>query len=375
MTLNLNPGRHRVSVVAVNDLGKERTESFDVIYREPPAPVPAPAPPPSAPAPSRDRRGWWCWPSARAASRAQSAALPSIPFAEEDARDVGAFLGATGGSPRYPRVNVQTLAGPDATARHILDAFDLLDARLRKGELGQGDSVMVLVESHFLGFERQGRLLASDSHPALPLLRRSRPTGCSEVLGQLAEYGCRVLLLVDALHENRPDPAQGNRAVNEWAARPLPPQRADLVASVHGPSLRVNSESHGAFAQGILDSLNVRAQARLQADPRRRPRCSPSRTRSPARARPDRPPAARALLHPRHDPQPGPHLRPPDPPPVQAPAGVERLRHETAGAIRSLPPCGETAEMSISLRRATVQSSGTRARPPCPPRRGALQWH
>jgi hypothetical protein len=198
----------------------------------------------------------------------QSAAWPSIPFAEEDARDVAAFLGAPGGTRRYRRVDLQTIVGPDATTQRILDALDQLEARRRKGELGQGDSVMVLVESHFLSCERHGQLLASDSAPGLLKTPSVPADRFAEILGQLADYGCQVMLLVDALHENRPDPRQGNRAANEWARDLYRRNVITFVASIHGPSQRVLSEAHGAFAQGILDVLNVRAQARLQADPK-----------------------------------------------------------------------------------------------------------
>jgi WD40 repeat protein len=262
ITLDLNPGRHRISVLAVNDRNKERTESFDVIAQEPAPPRPAPPTPPLATAPEPPRLAVLSVGSDRFGEG--SATLPSIPFAENDVRDVAAFLGAPGGSPRYQRINLQTIAGPDARSDRVLNAFEQLDARLRNNELGQGDAVLVLIESHFVSFERQGHLLASNSAPGSPPTPSIPAERVSEVLGRLADYGCKVMLFIDVLHENRPDPRSSNRALNDWARDLYHRNVITFVASVHGPSFRVRSEAHGAFAEGILDSLNVRAQTRLQ---------------------------------------------------------------------------------------------------------------
>ena len=114
--LNLNPGRHRVSVTAVNDRDKSRTESFDVIAPEPPRP----------PDDEIDARPPQLVVLAIGADRfaAREPALPPIPFAVEDSRDVGSFLGAPQGTPRFQRVDVRSILGPDATAERILEALD-----------------------------------------------------------------------------------------------------------------------------------------------------------------------------------------------------------------------------------------------------------
>ena len=259
VALNLAPGRHTISVAAINDKDKERVTSFDVIAQEPP-PAAVPAPEPLLAAPRLVVLG-----IAEGQFKNRASALPPIPFAEEDARDVSAFLAAPLGTARFKQADVETLLGAAATAERIEQAFRNLDERRRKGELGQGDSVFVTIESHFVGFDRKspGGLLAADSGIAPKPDHLVPADRITEVLGQLADYGCKVLLIVDGLHESRPEAAQSPRALSEWARALYRKNVIALVASVHGPSQRVNSKAHGALAQGVLDSLNVQGRRRL----------------------------------------------------------------------------------------------------------------
>lgn len=265
--VRVNPGPHTVSVIAVNDLAKERAEVFEVVAPEPPAP--APAPEPAAPEPPRlvvlaigagefpgDDSRW-----------------PRIPFAAEDARDVGAFLAAPGGSPRYRRVEVRSLVGPEATMERILAAFKRLDDERARGELGQGDAVFVLVESHFLAFGPHAVILGTDvaDSAATPPAPSVPAAALVETLGRLADYGCTVLVLLDTLHDRRPSPPQTNRGLNEWTRALYRSNVITLVASIHGPGLPVASRGHRAFALGILDSLNVQGRSRLSGGPADRP--------------------------------------------------------------------------------------------------------
>ena len=210
--LNLNPGRHRVSVTAVNDRDRSRTESFDVIAPEPPRP----------PTATIDARPPQLVVLAIGADRfaGREPALPPIPFAVEDGRDVGSFLGAPQGTPRFQRVDVQSILGPDATAERILEALARLDDRRKKGELGRADSVFVVIESHLLSFGPEGTIAgAKGSVPA------SRIT---DTLGQLADYGCKVMLLVDAWHEGGPPSPDGQAGAHGMGSRPLPQERHHL---------------------------------------------------------------------------------------------------------------------------------------------------
>ena len=57
--------------------------------------------------------------------------------------------------------------------------------------------------------------------------------------------------------------------LTEWARDLYRRNVITFVASSHGPSKRVNTRGHGAFAEGILSSLNVQGAARLIPDARR----------------------------------------------------------------------------------------------------------
>jgi hypothetical protein len=193
-----------------------------------------------------------------------AAALPPIPFAQEDARDLGAFFAAPPGARRYPQVETQSILGPDATSDRIGHVLEELGARRTNGSLERGDAVFVVIESHFVGFEPPGALVPSDAkgQPPAPAVSAA---ALADVLGQLADYGCKVMLVVDPFHERRPDPRQTDRALVEWTRSLYRKNVITFVASIHGPSQRLTSRGHGAFAQGILDALNVRSQARLGA--------------------------------------------------------------------------------------------------------------
>ena len=127
----------------------------------------------------------------------------------------------------------------------------------------------MVIASHFVSFDPdQGVILGSDAtlgHPPTPSVPAAR---IAESLGQLADYGCTVMILIDALHEKRPLPQQTNRSLNEWARTLYRKNVITFVASIHGPSESVASRGHGAFAQGILDSLNVQGRSRLTSRPR-----------------------------------------------------------------------------------------------------------
>ena len=155
---------------------------------------------------------------------------------------------------------MQSLLGSEATSERVLAALTTLDDRRKRGELGQGDSVFVLIESHFLGFEESGGvLLVADAAGRLARSTLAPAERITETLGALADYGCKVMLLVDAVHEPRPHSQKGNRAMNEWARQLYQRNVLTFVASIHGPGLR--HLTHGVFAESILKSTNVQGNA------------------------------------------------------------------------------------------------------------------
>lgn len=254
VTVNVNPGIHKVSVVAVNTLAKERINAFDVLAPEPPKPVEEAPPRLVVLAIGADSFG------------TGDASVPRIPFASEDARDIGAFLGAPGGASRYQRVDVRPLLGADATAERILAAFKTLNEERDRGELGQGDAVFVTIDSHFLTLGKEAKILSADSTLGKGPTTAISTTVIGETLGQLADYGCTVMLMLDTLHEKRPTPPQTNRGLIEWSRLLYRRNVITMLSSIHGPSQTVVSRGHGAFALGILDSLNVQGRSRLTSE-------------------------------------------------------------------------------------------------------------
>jgi hypothetical protein len=258
LALNVAPGRHRLSVTARNDRARERTVNVDVVAAEPPGPVPAPPPAtPTVPPPQLVVLA-----IGTGGFAAGAAEVPPIAFADEDTRALAAFLGAPLGKPRYARVDARSLVGALAATERIEQAFADLDERRSRGELEPGDAVFVMIESHLVGLTPTAALLGSDARgrPPAPAVSAALVADC---LGQLADYGCKVVLLVDPLHERRPDPGQTDRAVIEWARTLYRKNVITFVASIHGPSQRLTARGHGAFAQGLLDAIGVRGAGRL----------------------------------------------------------------------------------------------------------------
>jgi WD40 repeat protein len=268
LSVRLGAGRHRVSVTAWNNRAQYRTKDFDVIAQEPPQPQPQPPPQPAGPPPQPPPQPAGPPPQlivlaiGAGAFSGDASSVPPIPFADQDTRDLAAFLAAPLGSPRYPRVETRSLIGPQATADRINQALEQLDQQRTKGELLPGDAVFMTIELHFVSFEPPGTLLGSDAtgQPPSPAVSAAAIADC---LGQLADYGCKVVLVVDPLHERRPQPRQTDRTLIEWARSLYLKNVITFVASIHGPSQRLIARGHGAFAEGILGALNVRSQARL----------------------------------------------------------------------------------------------------------------
>jgi WD40 repeat protein len=246
INLDLTPGRHRVSVEAVNDRGRERVEGLEVVAQEPPRPVPAELEP----------RLFVLAVGASGFSGGPSV-IPPIPFGAEDGRDVSRFLAAPGGTSRHKAVEVRTLIGPEATSDRILAALADLDGRRDRAELGRGDSVFLWIESHLIDVEGKGSILGADAADS-PGAQAVHDERLAETLGRLAEYGCRVVVFVDLVHEKRPASPRAQRMLNAWIRALYARNVVAFVASIHGPSRR--HLTHGVFAESVLRSLNVRGE-------------------------------------------------------------------------------------------------------------------
>jgi WD40 repeat protein len=246
--LTLSPGLHRVNVVATNDLGKERTESFDLLFSE-----------------AQPRQPRMVVRSVGVSQFPLRENL-SINFADRDARDVERFL-AERSLTQTARVDDQeALVDDRATAQGIRDILTDLDAKLEQGDLGEGDTVVLMLESHLFRCE-QGNFLVGSDLVAGMLPGGSIPTEeITDRLAALADYGCHVLLLLDTVHESTPKEWQSR--MNEWARELWKRNVIAFVASNQGPSRRLAFRyRHGAFAQGILESLDATTQSRRWVKP------------------------------------------------------------------------------------------------------------
>jgi len=260
--LSLAPGRRvRLLVEATNETGKRRRDFLDLLY------LPAdPTPPPVA------------QPRIQIVSLGSEQArdpgkLPPIPFAERDAAELAEFLSqhlvsADGVRPAGNATdNRVVLTGEHATAQKFDEAIEQLDQLLRAGDLKSGDLVALVIASHVLEFEHTTIITTRDTDPdAQPLPEPAVSTrDISGLLGRLTDYGCRVVLFLDGVHEL---PAEGmQNSIKRWV-RDLQKNRRVItfVASKEGPSEADQTAGHGLFALGVLRAFQGAAASDVGQD-------------------------------------------------------------------------------------------------------------
>lgn len=238
--LDLEPGYQVLTAQATNTSGRTARAQIEVYFDPPPQPVkrhlavvtygPAVLPRP----------------------------VPSIRFADEDARQFGDFFQRPAGEPRFEDrwATVRTSA-EETTGQGLLNPLEELVARKDRGELGRGDTVVVALESHlFVDPKSRARfLLGSDAK----IGEGAAGVPVEEIttrLGMLTDYGCRVLLLLDLRHKETPKSWLGDRALDEWARELTRARVIVFLASDLGPSQRLTTT--GAFAEGVVRSLDAR---------------------------------------------------------------------------------------------------------------------
>ena len=126
--------------------------------------------------------------------------------------------------------------GKEAAAKSITDALDELNKRVQNKQLQKGDVVAVVISSHVLELSGETLVTAADSVPVSgSAVQPAIPTRViSDLLGHLTDYGCRVILFVDGVHETDP---QFKSSIKTWV-RDLRQNRRVItfVASKEGPS-------------------------------------------------------------------------------------------------------------------------------------------
>jgi hypothetical protein len=234
--LSLAPGTHRFTAEAVNVMGVSRSLSRDIFVRGV-----------ARPRSSRLK-------VLTIAPTFMEKRIAPIRFADRDARDLRKFLGPHLLSPEDGGrlyFDEDFLEGPSATMERVRRSVALLKAET----LGEGDVVVVVIESHFLNVKGGRRLVASDS-ASYPPATGIDADELGRELGEVAQTGCKVIVLLDGVHTPA-GPAWDND-ITDWVRFLRDEQKViTFVASNNGPSRRVVTERHGAFAQAVLDSANT----------------------------------------------------------------------------------------------------------------------
>jgi len=265
LQVDLVPNRRiRLAVEAANQNGSKRTETIDMVY----------IPPPDAPAVPEVKSRLIVL-SVGVDQARNPALLPPVPFAEKDARTLAGFLSdhlvsadgtRTVQEPKEERI---VLTAEKASERSINQALERLGEWLRAKRLRKGDIVAVVIAAHVLEFAESSVIAASDTDPGkkpVPgpaILARD----ISERLGELTDYGCRVVLFLDGVHEL---PSDGFRSTIKPWVRDLQRERRVItfVASREGPSMVNVPSQHGIFALGITRAFQqVVAAGKAQNQP------------------------------------------------------------------------------------------------------------
>ena len=203
--------------------------------------------------------------------------LPPIPFADRDAQTLAEFLSEHLVSPDGARGRQDqetdriTLTGPKAFARSVNQTLDQLEQRLQSRQIQKGDIVAVVINAHVLEFDNGARIATPDTDqgrepiPSPMVLVRD----ISDLLGRLTDYGCRVMVFLDGVHELPETTFKSD--IKSWV-RELQRERRVItfVASKEGPSGVDNTREHGLFALGILNVFQGAGRTAAAQGPARR---------------------------------------------------------------------------------------------------------
>jgi WD40 repeat protein len=247
--------RVRLAVEATNDRGSQRTETIDLVYLPPAKPAQPAAP--AAPAPAPPRLHVLAIGCDRFAG-----GLPPVEFAGRDARSLAEWLAdhltsADGTKPtaQPPRV----LTGPEASVQSITAACDHLHKLVQEKKVQEHDIVAVVIASHLLASKEGALLAATDTVGSISPRPAFATSDLCEVLGQLTDYGCRVVVFLDGVH-----------SLEEPLKSEIKPLVRDLqrmrrvitfIASKEGPSRVDQTRQNGLFALGLMQVFQGAALA------------------------------------------------------------------------------------------------------------------
>jgi WD40 repeat protein len=235
--------RVRLAVEARSASGTERTETIDLVYLPPPKPSQPPPPPPVPPRLLLLAIGCESFP----------APLRAVKYAHRDAAELARFLSAhlvSADGAKTLAGPTDILAGTKVSVHSIQEAIDRLHERIGQKEIRQHDIVAVVLASHLLASKEGTLIVASDSQISEPPRPNVAARELADVLGQLTDYGCRVILFLDGVHPLE-DPFTSEI---KPLVRELQQKRGVItfVASKEGPSDVDSTAKHGLFALGLL---------------------------------------------------------------------------------------------------------------------------
>jgi hypothetical protein len=239
--LSLAPGPHRFTAEVVNQLGLRRTITRDILVKGPPQPHP-----------TRLK-------ILTIAPAFQETKIPRILFADRDAKDLLVFLRQHLVSPETekPLDSIDDQAGFFEGAKATSEPVGKAIEALKDESLGEGDLLVVVIESHFFNVGSERRLVTADGLdiPPTPALLAD---GLGRNLGLVARSGCKVLVLLDGVHTVSKE--SWDTDICDWVRNLRDEQNViTFVASNCGPSHEVRDQRHRAFAQAILDSIRTPA--------------------------------------------------------------------------------------------------------------------
>ncbi len=240
----LQEGRQKVVVEGENNQGRTRSEGFDVISLVPEAKTPT-----------------LFVLSVGLSGPFSSPRFPPIRYAQEDARELFEFAIKPGGSRKFQEVaDLTPLVGTAATSQGLRDALKRLVSQAADPSV----TVIVAMETHILMGGKDRFLLASDTGSIPTSANAPTIEEIGDSLAKIASAGSKVMLLIDSVHPG--SPRECVQGLDAWVRSLSRRNVIVFVASTDGPSRRLDSQGHGAFAQGILDTFRTRAQSRSWID-------------------------------------------------------------------------------------------------------------
>jgi WD40 repeat protein len=253
-TVSLWPGVNPISVEAVDDLGVLGRRDVLVEYQH---------------TPPKTQAGSRLVIRSIGIEKFAAGDLGRIRFADRDADFLADFLQARGehvhfAKDRIDRKVLNTQAPhPDVNRDAIANVFKQLKKEADSGDLGAGDTVFLVVESHVLDFGQGPLLLGPDAR--LPAIEQAAVNTnlITEDLKYVAGKGCLVLLFLDGIHGELPLKAQRN--LTDWVRTLWKNGVMVLVASKLEESERGNNLS--VFAEAISGSVTVRGAGRRLLSP------------------------------------------------------------------------------------------------------------